>query len=986
MLKSKFYLKSSPIVAILIVAVIICSMFIPTVAAFADEVTYTVVTYDPNGGIITAGSTTQTLPLNSYYSLLNPPTVTRSGYTLYGWSVTRDTYTPMGQYVSNNNPTLYAFWVVDEPEYITITFNPNGGTLVGSSTLEAEVGTAFSSYTVPTATREGYTFGGWSISPTTTGGFGQIPDTDQTLYAVWNAIAVTTVTLTFNANGGTLSGIATVTATIGDSFSTVTKPTVTRAGYTFVGWSTSSTALTTISAVPDENATIYAIWQYTAVDNVTVTFNPNGGTLTGGTSASVAPNTAFSSVTKPVATREGYTFAGWSTNSNSLVSLVTVPSANITVYAYWVTDTVIDADFVDSVEHDLVVKKYTYTVTDASVKTTSNITLNSVSYSTYYLGAWYDRNDLAKLTIISISDGSFTVRVDESASDFTKIKDFALNYTVENSVTITFNPNGGVISAGDSTQIANFGADVSTLTPPVVSRYGYVCIGWSTSATTLTTISTIPETDTTLFAIWEYTNGDNITVTYNPNGGMVVTDETSQTAYSYASYATLTPPTVAREGYKLYGWSVSPDTYMSIGPYIPTSDVTLYAYWIQYCTITYELNGGDLVNGELTEYVPVYTSYGDLNYPDIERAGYRFIGWSNYAESYSRLGQAPDTSVRSNKTIYAFWLANDAAPVAITFNLNGGTLIDGDSVITVPCGSAWSAAADKAPTVEKTGYTFVGWSRSTQSLVEPSVYEFYDTTTLYAWFERNNSIIVSNDVNTDKIEIPYTLISDIPDYAELCKRYDVPETAFIAEIEIATKPIITKDVAVYLGLVSESNTKITMNEAVLLSLGLVDNEDIDTSETGKKLALLSYTVDYEIFDFKNMLADSVLSDITTDCKIFLILRPKAFNTQYVVEKIMIIGTDTTMTAVFAEDTVMKDELAKMELTYGDKLVYGIDNSAESQNPVVNWVSDSLNLSAFWSTVIFWAAVVVLAFILILIIRGIIRRTIRNARKNSRKRR
>lgn len=969
MLKSKFYLNSSPIIAILIVAVIIGSMFIPAVAAFADD-TVTVVTYDANGGTVVSGSTTQTLPLNSSAGALTPPTVTREGYSLYGWSVTRDTYTAIGQYVSNNNPTLYAWWV-EEHIYITITFNPNGGTLVGESTLTAEYGDDFSTYTKPTATRDGYTFLGWGLSPTTLGSFGSVPSTDQTLYAVWQEDTPTTVTLTFNANGGTLSGISTVTATIGDSFSSVSKPTATRVGYTFLGWSTNSSTLTTITTVPDENDTLYAIWQYVTVDDVTVTFNANGGTLTGDTSVLVAPSTAFSSVTKPTATRDGYTFAGWSTNSNLLVSLATVPSTNITVYAYWVADAVVGVDYSNTNTIALSYGAYVYIISDSTVTTSSTIVFNSYSCSAYNGSTWVTFTGFSYISVYNDPlDGSFKVRFNAGSSTYTQVKDFVLNYTVENPVTITYNSNGGFIASGDSTQTAVIGADVSTLTPPTVTRDGYTCIGWSTSSTTLTTISIIPETDTTLYAIWQYTATEPITVTYNPNGGIVVTGETSQTAYSYNSYATLTPPTVVKDGFKFYGWSVTVDTYTAIGQYLPTSDVTLYAYWVEYCTVSYELNGGTLVDGDLTEYVPVNTSYGDLNYPEISREGYRFIGWSNYPTSYSRLGQAPDTTVRSSKTIYAFWLANDAAPVAITFNLNGGTLVDGDTAITVPCGSFWSAVTE-TPTVEKVGYTFVGWSRSTQSLVEPSVTEFYDTTTLYAWYERNETIIVSNDVNTDKIEIPYRLINDMPDYAELCKTYDIPETAFIAEIEIATKPIISKDVAIYLGLVSDSNTKITMNEAVLLSLGLVDNEDIDTSETGKKLALLSYAVDYEIFDFDNMLVDSVLNDITTDCRIFLILRPKAFNTQYVVEKIMIIGTDTTMTAVFAEDTVMKDELAKMELTYGDQLVYGIDNSAQSQNVVINWVSDTLNISAFWSNVVFYAAIVVLAFILILIIRGII---------------
>jgi hypothetical protein len=84
------------------------------------------------------------------------------------------------------------------------------------------------------------------------------PATNATYTAQWkkNTVTPTLYTITFNANGGV--GGTTVTQAAG---TTLTAPTVTREGYTFVKWEPAVPATT-----PATNATYTAQWKLTTVD------------------------------------------------------------------------------------------------------------------------------------------------------------------------------------------------------------------------------------------------------------------------------------------------------------------------------------------------------------------------------------------------------------------------------------------------------------------------------------------------------------------------------------------------------------------------------------------------------------------------------------------------------------------------------------------------------------------------------------------------
>ena len=150
--------------------------------------------------------------------------------------------------------------------------------------------------------------------------------------------AWTSYAIKYNANGGNgAPGNQTKWKNQTLKLST-TKPT--RTGYSFLGWSTSSTATTaTYSAggnyTANSAATLYAVWK---ANTYPVRFNANGGSGAPGSQTKTYGKTLTLSNTKP--TRTNYNFKGWGTSA-SATTVAYAAGANytanaaITLYAIW---------------------------------------------------------------------------------------------------------------------------------------------------------------------------------------------------------------------------------------------------------------------------------------------------------------------------------------------------------------------------------------------------------------------------------------------------------------------------------------------------------------------------------------------------------------------------------------------------------------------------------------------------------------------------
>lgn len=150
--------------------------------------------------------------------------------------------------------------------------------------------------------------------------------------------AWTSYKITYNANGG--SGAPSGQTKWKDQTLKLSATKPTRTGYSFLGWSTSSTATSaTYSAggnyTANAAATLYAVWK---ANTYTVKYNANGGTGAPANQTKTYGVILTLSSTKP--TRTNYTFKGWGTTANSTTATYAAggnytANAGVTLYAVW---------------------------------------------------------------------------------------------------------------------------------------------------------------------------------------------------------------------------------------------------------------------------------------------------------------------------------------------------------------------------------------------------------------------------------------------------------------------------------------------------------------------------------------------------------------------------------------------------------------------------------------------------------------------------
>jgi len=203
-------------------------------------------TFDANGG---QGGTTQsviyTLPL------IAPTSPTRTGYTFAGWNPEIPTTMPM------ENIIFTAQWT---PVTYRIAYDLASGSVEGINPTSYNIEN--SAIVLINPTRDGYDFTSWTGTglnePTvtvtiTTGSVG-----DRTYTATWTAKDAHYI-LTFDANGG--QGGIEQSYLPGD---TIIPPTVTRTGYTFLGWLIEEDGVRVpyeMTVMPEEDFTLYADWE-----------------------------------------------------------------------------------------------------------------------------------------------------------------------------------------------------------------------------------------------------------------------------------------------------------------------------------------------------------------------------------------------------------------------------------------------------------------------------------------------------------------------------------------------------------------------------------------------------------------------------------------------------------------------------------------------------------------------------------------------------
>ena len=190
----------------------------------------------------------------------------REGYTFAGWNTQADgdgaTFEAgMEARVDNDGENhLYAKWTADDAK---IAFVTNGGSTVADMT--GKTGDVINPTTMPSTSKNGYTFAGWFGNKELTGdAVTELPEVfpagTTTYYAKWTAYDAK---ISFVTNGG--SSVADKNGKTGDTINPTTMPSTTKNGHTFAGWYAnaefSGDAVTQLpAAFPAGTTTYYAKW------------------------------------------------------------------------------------------------------------------------------------------------------------------------------------------------------------------------------------------------------------------------------------------------------------------------------------------------------------------------------------------------------------------------------------------------------------------------------------------------------------------------------------------------------------------------------------------------------------------------------------------------------------------------------------------------------------------------------------------------------
>ena len=755
------------------------------------ESTYTI-SFNANGG---SGAPSGITKKHFTNATLPTATPSRTGYTFKGWgtssSASYAAYQPGSTFYTNANTTLYAIW---SARTYTISYNANGGSGGPGSQTKTHGIKMLISRVEPT--RSGYTFLGWSTSPSASSASYQpgewyYANADLTFYAVWKKNAPATYTVSYDANGG--SGAPGSQTKTQDATLTLSSTKPTRSGYTFLGWATSASATSATyqpggSYTANASVTLYAVWSCNHASTKTVwdtgckwrkVCNNCGVTVSSGT------------------THGPYTYGDWVFYSGSQHSRYkTCIHGDYTTTEYASHNTSNRYEQYSASQH----KRYSYcadcnsTIGSVSYEghTFTNSTSNGQVVSTCKL-CGYTKTSAQTYTISYNANGGSNVPASQtkvhgvtltlsstiphrvnyeflgwstSSSATTATYTAGGSYTGNSSVilyavwkykpatyTVSYDANGGGNTPASQTKTYNVTLTLTTLIP---TRRNYSFVGWSkdrnaTSASYSAGGSYTDNADVTLYAVWQY-NPETYTIRYDANGG---TGAPARQTKTYGVSLTLSAVKPTRAGYEFLGWATSRNaTTSEYAPgerYTDEAGVTLYAVW-RYIPKTYEVkydaNGGGNAPASQTKTEDVTLI---LTSTIPTRYGYTFRGWATTSTATTATYQAGGSyTANESVTLYAIWKINT---YTVSFDANGGSNAPNPQKKTHGQNLILTVAIPTRP-----NHVFLGWaadSSATSIAYAPgATYTAEEDVTLYAvWQERNYDFSVSDlTVTPDEIE------------------------------------------------------------------------------------------------------------------------------------------------------------------------------------------------------------------------------------------
>ncbi len=505
----------------------------------------------------------------------------------------------------------------------TVTMDTAGGDPIRpiQYTVESEA------FQLPTPIRTGYIFLGWTgegiTEPQKTIEIPQGGTGDRTYTANWQVIEYTIITLLEGGNAGS-SQVYFYTVE-----QTVTLPTPTRTGYTFLGWTgegiTTPQPNVTIPKGSTGDKTYIENWELTEY-NITMDLNGGSG------QEKVVYTMTDEDFELPTPTRNGYEFVGWTGEGiTTPQTSVKIPKGSTGNKAYTANWQVIEYTITLDTNGGPVVSPIKYTVEDL-------FTLPYILRPGYEFAGWtLDGSGMLPFTPLIIYPGT--------TGD--------LHYKAEwrlAEYTITMDLNGG--SGQEKVVYTITDEDFELPTP---TRNGYEFVGWTGERiTTPQTRVKIPKGSTGNKAYTANWKVIRYTITLVTNGGAVI----ASIRYTVEDSVTLPIPP-DRPGYEFSGWVLDgsgqfPSTPMII-PKGSTGDRIYKAEWrVATYTITYVSHGKAYNWVQYTINNQVYFGTPEED-PSYYLPGYTFVGWKiDGVEGTPRSYMLPKGSY-GNRTATMLW-------------------------------------------------------------------------------------------------------------------------------------------------------------------------------------------------------------------------------------------------------------------------------------------------------------------------------------------
>ena len=604
-----------------------------------------------------------------------------------------------------------------EPEteiiYRKVTFMETGDSTIAPVTVKDG-----QSVSLPTPTREGYSFDGWHLANgTKIEGSSFVPESDVILYGRWTEIPpdpTPEYVATFEPNYEGSPAAEQITRKEGEALGTLpTAPQ--RDGYSFEGWFTNATGGTPVSSSTtlSKDETYYAHWTEDSTGRkYDLNLNPNGGYVTVGGNKTgetqkiedglTGGGTDNNDVSRFAPERENYEFIGWFSSPNNTDAIYDenglfvagnawdsdgkyLGNSDMTAYAQWRAlpeqKTLTYAPRGGTIDGQASLQeKYEKGTVVTELKTPERDEYDFLGWFTKATGG-------EQVTSVTMND-DVTIYAQWQKKDQPP--------TPPKEHTVTFDAQGGTpcepVTAPDGTEVEL----------PETTRDGHDFLGWFTDAnggTKLTKI--VMDGDKTVYAHWKETPDEPTTYQVKFTDG----DETTTVEVEVNKTLTTFPTPAEKAGSEFLGWFTERDGGTKVTYYKATADAEFFAHWkeivpeptAQY-TLTFDSQGGSEIDPvtadkgtriELPgEYVPT-------------KEGYSFKGWYTTPTGTARVTAV---TLKADVTVYAHWKENEKPETTYVVVLEPRNGEDA-KVETIDAGTTFTAF----PTPVRTGYDFVGW-------------------------------------------------------------------------------------------------------------------------------------------------------------------------------------------------------------------------------------------------------------------------------------